>query len=235
MTNGIVANSKSFKVKQIYIKYIQIDIYSWLCHLQDVLLSKSHNLTNPQFPYLQSRHNNNSYFKGLYEDKISCLTADFLGSSDGKASVHNVGDLSSIPGFDPWVGEIPWRRKWHPTPILLPRKPRGRRSLVPMGSQSGTRPSDLAHLPRQVDKNTQYCGSAVAQSCPTLWDPADCSLPVFSAHGIFPARILEGVLFLPPGSPLDPGIKGTSSVSLALQADSLPLSYLLWKPIKNNQ
>ena len=22
------------------------------------------------------------------------------------------------PGFDPWVGKIPWRRKWQPTPVL---------------------------------------------------------------------------------------------------------------------
>ena len=21
------------------------------------------------------------------------------------------------PGFDPWVGKIPWRRKWQPTPL----------------------------------------------------------------------------------------------------------------------
>ena len=34
------------------------------------------------------------------------------------------------PGFDPWVGKIPWRRKWQPTPVLLPRKSHGRRSLV---------------------------------------------------------------------------------------------------------
>ena len=26
------------------------------------------------------------------------------------------------PGFDPWVGEILWRRKWQPTPVLLPGK-----------------------------------------------------------------------------------------------------------------
>ena len=32
--------------------------------------------------------------------------------------------------FDPWVGEIPWRRKWQPTPVLLPGKFHGRRSLV---------------------------------------------------------------------------------------------------------
>ena len=32
-----------------------------------------------------------------------------------------------------------------------------------------------------------------AQSCPTLCDPMDCSPPGFSAHGIFPARVLERV------------------------------------------
>ena len=33
-------------------------------------------------------------------------------------------------GFDPWVGKIPWRRKWQPTPVFLPRKSPGPRSLV---------------------------------------------------------------------------------------------------------
>ena len=33
--------------------------------------------------------------------------------------------------------------------------------------------------------------SEVAQSCPTLCDPMDCSLPGFSVHGIFQARVLE--------------------------------------------
>ena len=33
----------------------------------------------------------------------------------------------------------------------------------------------------------------VAQLCLTLCDPMDCSLPVFSVHGIFQARILEWV------------------------------------------
>ena len=42
----------------------------------------------------------------------------------------NVGDLGWRPGLDPWVGKIPWRRKWQPTPVLLPRKSHGRRSLV---------------------------------------------------------------------------------------------------------
>ena len=34
------------------------------------------------------------------------------------------------PGFDPWVGKIFWRRKWQPTPVLLPGKSHGQRSLV---------------------------------------------------------------------------------------------------------
>ena len=35
--------------------------------------------------------------------------------------------------------------------------------------------------------------SEVAQSCPTLCNPMDCSLPGFSIHGILQARILECV------------------------------------------
>ena len=33
-------------------------------------------------------------------------------------------------GFDPWVGKIPWRRKWQPTPVFLSGKSHGQRSLV---------------------------------------------------------------------------------------------------------
>jgi len=33
--------------------------------------------------------------------------------------------------------------------------------------------------------------SEVAQSCPTLSDPMDCSLPGSSVHGIFQAGVLE--------------------------------------------
>ena len=33
--------------------------------------------------------------------------------------------------------------------------------------------------------------SGVAQSCPTLRDPMDCSLPGSSVHGIFQARVLD--------------------------------------------
>ena len=39
---------------------------------------------------------------------------------------------------DPMVGKIPWKKKWQLTPVFLPRKPHGQRSLEdysPWGSQ----------------------------------------------------------------------------------------------------
>ena len=34
------------------------------------------------------------------------------------------------PGFNPWVRKISWRRKWQATPVFLPGKSHGQRSLV---------------------------------------------------------------------------------------------------------
>ena len=34
------------------------------------------------------------------------------------------------PGFSPWVGKIPWRREWLPTPVFLPGEFHGQRNLV---------------------------------------------------------------------------------------------------------
>ena len=52
--------------------------------------------------------------------------------------------------------------------------------------------------------------SEVAQSCPTLSDPMDCSLPGSSVHGIFQARILEWVAISSPGDLPEPRIKPVS-------------------------
>ena len=39
----------------------------------------------------------------------------FSGDSVVKNLPVNAGDV----GFDPWVGKIPWRRKWQPIPRFL--------------------------------------------------------------------------------------------------------------------
>ena len=46
---------------------------------------------------------------------------------------------------------------------------------------------------RVIISNWVKWESEVAQSCPTLCDPMDCSLPGFSLHGILQARVLEWV------------------------------------------
>ena len=61
---------------------------------------------------------------------------------------------------------------------------------------------------------------SVAQSCPTLCNPMDCSLPGSSVHRILQAGIWRGLPYPPPGDLSDPGIRRF----LQWQADSLPLA-----------
>ena len=53
----------------------------------------------------------------------------FPGSSKGKESACSVGDQGS--GLQ--VGKIPWRRKWQPTPVLLPGEFHGQRRKCSWG------------------------------------------------------------------------------------------------------
>ena len=46
------------------------------------------------------------------------------------------------PGFNPWIGKICWRRKWQPTPVFLPGKSHGQKSLVGYNPQ-GRKESDV--------------------------------------------------------------------------------------------
>ena len=62
-----------------------------------------------------------------------------------------------------------------------------------------------------------------AQSCRTLCDPTDCSLPGSSVHSILQAGILERIAISSLVDLLEPGME---PVSLVLQADSLLLSHL---------
>ena len=53
------------------------------------------------------------------------VNMDSPGGSDSKESACRVGD-----GFNPLVGKIPWRREWLSSPVFLPGKSHGQRSLV---------------------------------------------------------------------------------------------------------
>ena len=63
---------------------------------------------------------------------------DFHGGSDGKSTFLQC----RRPGFNPWFEQIPWRRKWQPTPICLPGKFLGQRSLAGCSPWAHKEPHD---------------------------------------------------------------------------------------------
>ena len=80
-------------------------------------------------------------------DNIPCLVL-------GPLCIHSLGHSTNVSPacshmFNPWVGKIPWRMKWQPTPVFLLGESHGQRSLEgynPWGhKESGHNWSDLAH------------------------------------------------------------------------------------------
>ena len=51
-------------------------------------------------------------------------------------------------GFNPWIGKIPWRRAWQPTPVFLPGEANEQRSLVgcrPWGCKESDTTEETEH------------------------------------------------------------------------------------------
>ena len=66
--------------------------------------------------------------------EISHTMGASLGGSAVKSPAASAGDAR----FNPWVGKIPWRRKWQASLVSLPGKSHGQRSIAgysPEGSQ----------------------------------------------------------------------------------------------------
>ena len=82
------------------------------------ILSYLHSLFHPSSKTLQQFLHNHF--------PISTADQQYLETSLVAQMVCNTGE----PGFEPWVGKIPWRRKWQSTPVLLPGESHGQRSLV---------------------------------------------------------------------------------------------------------
>ena len=72
----------------------------------------------------------------------------FSGGIVVKNPPDNAGDTRL--GFNSWVGKILWKRKWQPTPVFLPEKFRGQRSLV------GYSPWDREESNTTEHAHTQY-------------------------------------------------------------------------------
>ena len=100
------------------------------------------------------------------------------------------GKESTCQCFEPWVGKIPWRRRWQSTPVFLPGKFHWQRSLVSYSPWGCKRVRYVL-----VTKQQQYVYAATKslQSCPTLCHPIDGSPPGSPIPEILQARTLEWV------------------------------------------
>ena len=130
----------------------------------------------------------------------------FPGGWDNEESTCNAGDAGSIPG----LGRSPRGGHGNPLQYSCLENHHGQRSLLGY-SPWGYKESDMTEwlsthtlhiqLPTHIlsiyySLSIYALGrhwSEVAQSCLTLCDSMDCSLPDFSVHGIFQARVLEWV------------------------------------------
>ena len=71
-------------------------------------------------------------------------TRSFAGGSMGKEFCFQCRRCV----FNPWVGKIPFRRAWQPTPLFLPEEFYGQRSLVvysPWGCKESDRTAVTEH------------------------------------------------------------------------------------------
>ena len=144
-------------------------------------------------------------------------------------------------GFNPWVGKIPWRRVWQPTPVFLPgespwKEEPGR--LQSMGLQRvGHNLSTLAAAAAAAAKSfyVGYVCCAVlshfshVRLFATLWT---VTLQAPLSTGFSQQEYWSGWLCPPPGDLPDPGIELVSLLSLALAGNvfttSAPWEALMW-------
>ena len=73
---------------------------------------------------------------------ISKTSFELFGWCSGKESICQFRRCQRHE-FDPWIGKIPWSRKWQLTPVFLPGKFHGQRSLAGYSSW-GRKESDTA-------------------------------------------------------------------------------------------
>ena len=108
----------------------------------------------------------------------------FPGGSDGKESACNAGDRGSIPG----VRKFLWRRKWQSTPVFLPGKSHGGRSLVgcsPWGRQESDTTERL-HFHLSLSCIGEGNGNPLQCSC--LENPRDGGALWAAIYGVAQSR-----------------------------------------------
>ena len=76
-------------------------------------------------------------------------------------------------GFDPCVRLIPWRRKWQHTPVFLPGKSYGQRSLVGYSPWDCKESDTTEQLSPHTDIKSMYMSIPIVQFIPVCPFPLD--------------------------------------------------------------
>ena len=82
------------------------------------------------------------------------IERDIPGSSYGKEYACR---QCGRPGFNSWVGKIPWSWKWQPTPAFLPGKTHGQRSLTGFSSWSCKESDVTEQLTLEKRQRNRFC------------------------------------------------------------------------------
>ena len=116
-------------------------------------------------PHLECHISENTYWTN---------TLGFPGGASGKQSAVACQCRShERHRFNPWVRKISWSRKWHPTPVFLPRKFHGQRS--PAGySPWDYRKSDTTERTKTLGTKTLAGGESRNGGGVNFQEPGEC-------------------------------------------------------------
>ena len=107
----------------------------------------------------------------------------FPGGASGREPTHQRQRCKGR-GFDPWVGKIPCRRKWQPTPVFLPRASHGQRSLAGY-SPWGHKESDTTQATERTHTHTHTHTSQNRACTRDMWQGARCGMIFMLAFIIY--------------------------------------------------
>ena len=178
--------------------------------------------------------------------------AAVINCSDFGAPQNKVCHCSHcFPIYLPWSNGTRRRRQWYPTPVPLPGKSHGWRSLVGYSSR-GHEESDTTE---RLHYTLFTILSSVAQLCPTLCDPRDYGTLGFPVHhellGLTQTHAHQAGDAIQPYYPLsypslptfnlsqDQGLflrnqffaSGSQSIGMSASASVLPMNIQSWFPL----
>ena len=109
----------------------------WVVNVQCRRIRKFREAKQTKMPYTSPAKKRTNILVFILEDLfVSTYSNTYLYTCSGLPRWHGGKDSAcrcrrrKRLGFNPWSRKTPWRRKWQPTPVFLPGKSHGQRSLA---------------------------------------------------------------------------------------------------------